>query len=775
MRKIATILLMCIIAINTIAQEKKEYTNFNDTTFSINEVVISQQKKEMVQMLNIPVPVNFLPVSVNSLSSVTLEKRGIRNIQDALRFMPGAEMKTSYGGFQTLYIRGFSHQPIMIDGMRDERTTVNSYPFMDLSSIESVELLKGPAAVFYGHASVGGILNIVRKQPSEKQSVNARISIGSYDKKSATIGMGGKLIGPLNYRANINYSDEEGYRHAGNKRFSGYIAIGGKIDEKNSIDIRGGFNRDFYGTEIGLPDVMKADVYANDGSLFLRKGEMQHGLDHRARYNNESDFMWNRAWNASAQWKHSFSDKVKFTNKTSFNYDDIDYFGTESLDYLESDSPIYDHYYMKGNAKRYICLDTVKLTFPLRFAHISNTITNKSELTAQFNTASIKHNVLAGYSFMNMNRVSYSGYKLGTDVVGPGLFSHVSVRDPHSMGYMTSSMSKASIYHYYAHGVYLNDLIEVGDKWKVMLSGRYDFFKYLKATAPASNGDRDYSPHEQSNYDGLTNQALTFKVGAVYSPIDELQLYGSVSNFFKPIYTFFSDNYIYINKEGHEFFPNKGKEIFKPESGYQAEAGFKFELNRQLTINGSAFYILKENTVQKLGQKDVDQNGETVSMTVKGQVASMDSKGFDVDLTYSPLSNLNFGMGYNMTIAKVRELAQNDYLTSSSDQGKYQTDVPKNSFYALASYAFDKGVFEGLELHITNSFTDKIYRNTSNESYFNSYWLTDLGASYQLPNGVALTLNVNNLFSSKYFKSSLGDQLVPTAPANFEFAISYQL
>lgn len=71
--------------------------------------------------------------------------------------------------------------------------------------------------------------------------------------------------------------------------------------------------------------------------------------------------MYNRGFNVSVLYKHTFSKAFKLMDKLSYTYDDIDYFGTESLDYLTSDSPIYDHYYMtkdeQGNdTKKYICL-----------------------------------------------------------------------------------------------------------------------------------------------------------------------------------------------------------------------------------------------------------------------------------------------------------------------------------------------------------------------------------------------------------------------------------
>ena len=92
------------------------------------------------------------------------------------------------------------------------------------------------------------------------------------------------------------------------------------MTERDILDVRGGFNRDFYGTEIGLPDLMANDVYnVQTGQLYLHKNEMLPGLDREARYNNESDFMKNHAWNVSTQYTHTFWNGAKLTDRLSYN------------------------------------------------------------------------------------------------------------------------------------------------------------------------------------------------------------------------------------------------------------------------------------------------------------------------------------------------------------------------------------------------------------------------------------------------------------------------
>lgn len=775
------------------AQEKKTYTNFADTTFNLQEVVVHTNRKARPQVTKLDVPMKYLPLSVNSLEAGSLEIRGIRNIQEATRFMPGIRIQTSYGAFQQISVRGFDHAVMMVDGIRDERSAINnSYPIPDLSSVESIELLKGPASVLYGHSAVGGILNIVRKAPSERPTVNARLAYGSFENKEATLGMGGKLVGPVNYYANVNYADQEGWRDNGNRRFSGYLALSAQITPDDRLEIRSGFNRDFYGTEIGLPPIMSNDIYnTTDDLLYLHKNDMLPGLDREARYNNESDFMKNYGWNISGQYTHQFSEGMKLTDRLSFSADDINYFGTETLDYLESDEPIYDHYYWKGpNEKRYICLDTVYLSYPLRFSHIAKTVSNSLELSGHFQTGEVKHNYMGGYAFVALNRNSYTGYNLGDDVQGPGLYSHVSVYDPHSMGYMTSKFSKATVTHHYANSLYLQDLLELGERWKVLAALRADFFRYLSASADTPTGKREYESH--GSFNRIRNKALTYRLGAVYLPHPNTSLYASFATFFKPIRTFYQDNVVYVDANGERFTPTRNEEVFKPEKGYQAEVGIKYDLNQLLHANASLFYIRKMNSTTTLSNNyEMEVDGQPVTGRVIGQVGTQDSKGFDFDVTLTPTPTLALTIGYGLNDSKIRRMKEikdpelaaavygNDPQASkdnlNSQEGNWLANVPNQTFYAYGSYTIPKGVFRDLEFHLSSSYTGKVYRDAANSTWFDPYWITDLGASYTINGHTRLTVNINNLFDNSYYNQALGNQLVPSMPRNFQVAISYTL
>lgn len=774
---ILSITLCLSLAINVRAQHKKNYTNFTDTLFNMDEVVVSVKQQKKPAVFKLDVPVKFVPVSTNQLDAKILENRGIRNIEDATRFLPGVHFRTTYGAFQQVSIRGFDNSLVLVDGVRDERSSVdNSYPFMDLSSVESIELLKGPASVLYGQSAVGGVLNVVRKAPVSQQNIYARIAYGSYNNQQTTFAMGGKMIGMLNYRANVNYQAQDGWRDNSTKRLSGYLTLGGQLTSKDELDIRIGANRDFYPTEIGLPDVMAADIFkASDNSKYLNKGDMLPGLNKKGRYNSESDFMNNRNFNASAMYKHTFSENVKLMDKLSYSYDDIDYFGTEDLAYLTSEEPIYDHYYMSGNKKTYICLDSIHYASPLRFSHIAKTVNNQLEISGKFYTGNVKHNYLGGYSLIALFRDSYSGYDLKKDVTGPGLTGHGSVYNPHSLGWMDTSFGKVSVQRSYMHGFYLQDLIEFSDQLKMMLAGRYDLYNYKSASTQTIDGKRDYDTPKKDAFSKIKNQAFTFRAGLVYLPVEQVSIYGSFGTYFKPIRTFYQDNTIYVDRDGNEYNPSNGGEVFKPENGYQAEVGARYDLNNKLQANASIFYIKKKNIKQKLASKGDVIEGVTLDKNVQGQVGSMDSKGFDIDVTYSPISGLSMTVGYGYTDAKVRNMANNAYMAADAYEGKEYQYIPKNTFYAYGDYTVTKGLLKGFGANISVSYQDKLYRNPDNSLYFDSYWITDLGFSYLLKNHVRLGANINNLFNKEYYNQAIGNQLAPSMPRNFLLSVAYTL
>lgn len=739
------------------------YGEKTDSVTNLHEVNVVGVKDRRTSLLPFSVDDRFLPVNVTEVDRSTLENRGIEDITNATRFLPSVKNRTTYGGFQEFYIRGFSNQLISTDGVADQRSFITSMPMHDLSNVERIELLRGPASALYGQSVVGGVINITRMQPTAERHLRARLNLSSWHGRGAFIGMSGKLVGPFNYYASANFSNTTGWRDNMGRRLSLYGTISGWFTEKNFLQVTYNFANDRYGTDTGLPTLMPYDIYNADGSLYLHQFQQLPGLNRQARYNNESDFLNNRTQDIQLRYEHVFSKAFKLRDVAMFRYDNINYQSTESMSYLTSSDPIYPHYYERNGKRTYICLDTLTNSSPLAFNHISYGYSNQLELTGDFRTGKVKHSYLLGYAVNYLHRPSFGGGKFS----GPGVGSRIPTYNPVSDGTMFAKMSRVSISDRLSQGVYLSDVVDICKQLKFMLSGRYDYYKYRSATVQLEDGDRNYQKPDGSAYSSIVNNALSGRAGAVYVPVEPLSIYASIGSFFKPNNTIYNENTIYINRDGERYYPENGGEVFSPEKGYQVEGGVKFEW-KGLSVNGAYFYIHKQNVVTSLGT--VEEDG--VTKTVRGQVGNMHSEGIDIDVKYKVFDFL-FGAGYAFTNARVGEISKNDYVQANTDRGNRYTYIPENQFFFTADYEVSRGVLRGLGASLSMTYQDAVYTNLANGIKLDSYFLTDLSLRYRMHSGVEFMVSVNNLFNKHYNQSCLGNQMIPGQDINWKASVSY--
>jgi outer membrane receptor protein involved in Fe transport len=144
-------------------------------------------------------------------------------IDEALKLVPGVKVDNQADGERVhLSIRG---QGILTErGTRGVRTIVDGIPLndpsgfvsdffdIDWATVRRIEVLRGPAAAFYGSGSSGGIINILTKDGGrEPVAANAYLAGGSNGFYKG-LGEVGGTTGPLNYRLAGSYASSEGYR-----------------------------------------------------------------------------------------------------------------------------------------------------------------------------------------------------------------------------------------------------------------------------------------------------------------------------------------------------------------------------------------------------------------------------------------------------------------------------------------------------------------------------------------------------------------------------------
>lgn len=141
------------------------------------------------------------PFSIDVIDTKQAAEFGASNVESALLYTSG--VYAGRYGFDTrgdwAAIRGLTPSAY-IDGLRGIYGFYNNVR-PEFYSLESVEVLKGPASVLYGQADLGGIVNVTSKLPKATPSREVEVQVGSYNRKQIGI----DFTGPANADGTLLY------------------------------------------------------------------------------------------------------------------------------------------------------------------------------------------------------------------------------------------------------------------------------------------------------------------------------------------------------------------------------------------------------------------------------------------------------------------------------------------------------------------------------------------------------------------------------------------
>jgi iron complex outermembrane receptor protein len=189
------------------------------TTISLNAQNDTIRLKEVIVSGNrISLPISEDSKTISFISSDMIKSSPATNLSDLLQSVAGIDIRRrGTDGMQSdLYIRGgnFDQTLVLIDGVKmdDSQTghhTMNA--ILSLDNIESVEIVKGPAARIYGQNAFAGAINIVTKKITD-DSLNLKLGYGSFGNKKASIGIQEKFSDDASILAHIEKQESDGYR-----------------------------------------------------------------------------------------------------------------------------------------------------------------------------------------------------------------------------------------------------------------------------------------------------------------------------------------------------------------------------------------------------------------------------------------------------------------------------------------------------------------------------------------------------------------------------------
>lgn len=473
----------------------------------------------------IPVPLRDIPQSISVVPADVLRDERALSVQDALKNVPGVGFSSGDGQRDQVTIRGFTAiADQYVDGFRDD-----ALYFRDLSNVERIEVIKGPAAVLYGRGSSGGLINRVTKKP-DGDVTSAVFSAGSFDRYRGEIDVG-RLSDEVGFRLTSALEDSGSYR---DQQFLKRFAIAPSLllgaGQDTQILVQADYLKDRRVMDMGIP------------ALNGRPVDVPRSTYYGAANARDADYVKSEVLSQRVVITHRFSDSLSLRNGFShYNY---------QLD-RQSTNPT--------------AVDPVAKTVTLShswFDRDEDGWSNQTELTQKLNFAGTAHTILYGFEISQQDKRALraaSRVVAVTSIFDPVL----PVVDNASF----TAIADNSVTVLKTRGLYVQDLMDFGHGFKAMLGLRHDWF--IQRTDLRLPGQTDLA---------RTDRKWSPRAGLLFQPDETQSYYVSWSRSFQP--------------SGETFALAATNADIAPEQTTNKEIGAKYTLlGGKLSLQAAAFIL----------------------------------------------------------------------------------------------------------------------------------------------------------------------------------------
>jgi Fe(3+) dicitrate transport protein len=204
-----------------------------------------------------------IPGTVDVISERQLEILQAPSLQDALKTVPGVNVRGDEGGLGSIPnigLRGLNPTRstkvlLLEDGAPIQPSLFisnASYYSPPIDSISSIEVLKGASGLKYGPSNIGGVINYLSKTPAAGFKLTGKV--GNFGYRLAELEAGGKsdangAIGGIN----LIQSESNGYQNNGFKMYDILLKGGLQIDQNQWLSLKyGHYDNNINTSYVGL-------------------------------------------------------------------------------------------------------------------------------------------------------------------------------------------------------------------------------------------------------------------------------------------------------------------------------------------------------------------------------------------------------------------------------------------------------------------------------------------------------------------------------------------
>jgi iron complex outermembrane receptor protein len=683
-----------------------------------SSIVVTGQRQAYVGDM----PIRDIPQNVQSIDASALQANGITKLENALDLVSGISHQNNFGGlWDSFAIRGFagdaSNLPtgFLVNGFNGGRGF--SGP-RDTSSVERIDVLKGPTSALFGRGEPGGTVNIITKKPEFTEKGYVQAQAGSWNAYRIEADFTTPLSDTLAVRLNGAYDEADSFRDTVHTK---KIFITPSLLWKFADDTSVSYELEFNSMEIpfdrGIP-IRNNDFDALPPSRYL--GEPDDGL-------MKIDVLGHQL-----QLQHDFNSDWSFLAGASYRTTHLRGIG-EYPELVASRQP-----YLQGSSI---------VSRQRRWADSqSESFIARAEITGHYEVFGLKNTLVVGtdydwfYLDQKQTRFRPPAYNSsrtlaeinGIDAFNPVYGAYDPVNPYASIVYDRTERDNS-------WGAYFYNQIDLTEWLKVRVGGRYDEFR------------QSVTNHVNSRVTRQTVTAFSPQGGVVVQPTDTISLYASYGKGFRP-------------NSGQDFFGR----TFEPERSKSYEVGAKYTSPDQRITASVALYDMRKTNILT-----ADPNPEHSGFVLA--VGSARSKGVEFDLNAKLPYDFNLMVAYAYTDAYWTSAVRDADFSQQILAGDPLLNVAKNSGNVMLTKDFAIGGERTATLGAGVQYIGKRLGETATQYYLPDVTLVRVIGSVDVADNITVSGNVDNLFNKRWFANSYSALWTfPGSPRSFSVRAQYR-
>ncbi len=554
------------------------------SALQLNEVVVTANKSSfktnrLSSSLRLQRPIMELPQNVQVVTSRLIADQQIFDMLEGVtRNVSGATRIEHWDNYARITMRG-SNVAAFRNGMN---VSTSWGPLTeDMSMVERVEFVKGPAGFMMANGDPSGFYNVVTKKPSGRFKGEANLSVGGFNLYRAALDVDGKVTdnGKFLYRVNVMGQLKGSHRQFDfNNRYSLAPVLKFRPDDKTSITLE--YTRQYAETNV----IGSNYVFSNRGYADLPRNFTTSESNLAPVTMDDNSIL--------GIVEHQFTPGWKVTGQLAY------------FNYKQTGASLWPWGFDAAN-------DSLMQRGISIWDVLGKTSIGQVYVTGNFHTGVVGHKLLAGVDMSAKDY--YHDWNQGAPLGGPvfNIYKPVYGQATAPVFDRSKSIRERGVRYYNEYsGIYLQDeLAFLDDRLRVTIAGRY---------TSLSTGDVYSGDYKKSK--------VTPRIGLSYSINRNMAVYVLRDESFL-------ENY------GSDW---QGKS-FDPISGQNIEAGIKKDwFDGKWNASATAYQITRKNVLTAdldhpnpaggfYNRQSGEQQTRGVEVDVKGQVI----RGLDVLVNYA--------------------------------------------------------------------------------------------------------------------------------------------